>query len=356
MFPVILLNSISVFFAFLSKHSFRHGLKICFILIFLFLALRYDFGSDYQNYYIGFLNLNKYTYINYLDDSFHFEIGWLLLNRLFGNFGFFSMVIFLAAFNCIVYYHVIKKYVPVRYYWLAIFIYLFDPKFMLIHASAMRQSVAIAIFLLSIEYIYKRDLIRYLLCIGIAWLFHSSALILLPVYFIGYLNWKINNIWGNVIFLIFISLFIFGNIISPGLYFLIGNYFEGYEAYIGTVAEIGSGVGIIFMSMFFIFIIYFSRFQEKQKKIFFYIAIIGFMFIPLGLLVAMISRASMYFTPATIVVYPILMSNIKKPFQKFIFVFILMIFTLYTFFTFFNSEIFGKYYEVYRTIFSLPNL
>ena len=69
---------------------------------------------------------------------------------------------------------------------------------MLIQASAMRQTVAINLFLLAIPYIYNKDPVRYALCIGIAYFFHSSALILLPLFFLSYINWTINKISGSI--------------------------------------------------------------------------------------------------------------------------------------------------------------
>ena len=354
MYSVISLNIIVVLCAYLAKFKeFKFGLKLSFLLIFIFLAIRFDFGNDYMNYYKDFIAIGSYSSINYFDKTLYYEPGWLLLIKIFKPFGFFTLVTFLSFINCLIFYLFIKKYVPVQYFWLAVFIYVFNSEFMLIHASAMRQSIAINLFILAIPYIYKKDFLPYLFFIILGSFFHFSAIVLIPVYFLGFLNWRLNNLWGSIIFLIFISLFIFGNTISPVLFGLIGDFFQDYEGYIGTTAEIGSGIGVLFLSGLLIFIIYYSRFQPKEINILFNIAIIGFMFIPIGLLVAMISRVSMYFTPATIVVYPILISKIKKPVLRNIVTFFLIAFTLYTFYTFFNSEVFGRDYENYRTIFSV---
>ncbi len=356
MYITIFVNVLAVLFAYLAKYKeFQFGLKLSFLVIFVFLAIRFDFGNDYMSYYKDFIILNSYSAIDFLDKTLYYEPGWLFLIKVFQPFGFFVLVMFLSLINCIIFYLFIKKFVPVQYFWLAVFIYVFTPGFMLVHASAMRQSIAINLFIFAIPYIYKKDFLRYILCIVLASLFHFSALILLPVYFLVFLNWKINNFWGSIIFIVFISLFIFGDKISPILFNVIGNFFQDYELYIGTKTEIGSGIGVVFLSLLLIFVIYYSRFQNKQINILFNIAIIGFMFIPIGLLLAMVSRISMYFTPATIIVYPILIANIKKPIPRNTFTFFLIAFTIFNFITFFKSEIFGKAYESYQTIFSLPN-
>ena len=357
MATVFILNTISILFSYLAKYKeFKFGLKLAFLLIFIFLAIRFNYGNDYMNYYKDFITINSFSSIDFYDKALYYEPGWLLLIRLFKPFGFFTLVMVLSLLNCVIFYLFIKRYVPVQYYWIAVFIYVFTPGFMLVHASAMRQSIAINLFIFSIPFIYKKDFLRYLLCITLATFFHFSAIILIPVYFLVFLNWRINNIGGGIILLIFLSLFIFGDRITPFLDNLIGNFFQDYEGYIGTGSKIESGIGLIFLSLFLTAIIYYSRFEKKDIKILFNIAIIGFMFIPIGLLLAMISRVSMYFTPATIVVYPLLIGKIKNPFQKNLFTFILIAFTLYTFTLFFSSEIFGEFYKNYRTIFSLPHL
>ena len=62
----------------------------------------------------------------------------------------------------------------------------------------IRQCIAIAIFLYSIEYIKKKKFIPYLLIILLASTFHKSMLIMIPVYFIARIavNWKSLLTWS----------------------------------------------------------------------------------------------------------------------------------------------------------------
>ena len=201
MFTVAILNIFVVFFAYQARHKrTEFFLKVSFGLIFLFLALRYNYGNDYSAYLKGFLEVNRVETIDYFDKYWHFDPGWIFLCRIFGPFGFFAMMAVLALFNCFVYYRFIRKYVPPAYYWFAVFFYVFNPYFMLVHSSAMRQSLAISLFIFSIDYIYKKDALRYFLCIGLAALFHTSALVLLPIYLLGVFDWKINKITAVSIF------------------------------------------------------------------------------------------------------------------------------------------------------------
>lgn len=159
----------------------------------------------------------------------------------------------LAAFNCFFYYRFIKKYVLPGYYWFAVFIYVFNTGFMLTQLSTMRQTLAIGIFLFAIDYINKKDPIRYGLCIGLASLFHGSALIILPVYLLGVLNWTINKKTAIILFLIYLLSFLFAQSFLPQINQLVSSNFERYEIYEGSM-ELGTGLGLMINSFFFKFI------------------------------------------------------------------------------------------------------
>jgi hypothetical protein len=317
MIATTLMGFLAVFFAFLARYrNMRYGLTLSFLLIFLFLALRYQFGNDYNSYLGIFEEINSYASFNLFDKTIHVEPGWIVLCKLFKPLGFFAMVAVLALLNCIIYYRFIKSYLPVQYYWLAVFIYLFDPGFMLTHASAMRQSLTIAIFIFSIKYIFKKDAIRYILCIVIAWFFHSSALVLLPVYFLGLVNWKINKVTATIFFLLFLSLFVFSSSIMPYINQLVSVYFDQYEFY-QDPGSVGSGLGILYVSITFLLILYFDRFQDKETSLLFKIGIISFIFIPLSLLIQLIGRMGMYFKVSLIIAYPLIQMNLhKKAYRK----------------------------------------
>lgn len=352
MVVVFFLGLFSMFFAWIEYYGhFRNGLKISFSLIFIFLALRYNYGNDYNAYYAGFLEIGKSNRVEYINNSDHFEVGWIFLNWLFRHLGFFTMTALLALFNCFIYYCFIKKFVPKKYYWLSIFLYIFNPGFMLIHCTAMRQSVAISIFIFSIEYLYNKDAIRYFLCIGMASLFHNSALILLPAYFLGFINLKINKLTGVIFLATFISLFLFQKSLTPYLSMFINTYFRKYEVY-QDAAIVGSGLGVLYLSALFILLLYYGGNQKNETALIVYLSIISFMFIPLSLFIEIIGRVGMYFQVATIIAYPIILVSIKNPVQKKIFLTILLFMTSYTFFQFFYSGVYKDAFGTYKTIFS----
>ena len=68
----------------------------------------------------------------------------------------------------------------------------------------------------------------------------------------------------------------------------------------------------------------------------------------------MLGRAGMYFQPAMIVVFPMILSNIKNSFFKTIVLGVIVTLTIYGFNEFFNSEIYSSSYKTYKTILSAP--
>lgn len=66
--------------------------------------------------------------------------------------------------------------------------------FYLFGFAAMRQSVALCVFMLSLKYLYRKKFFKYCVVILVAALFHKSVIITLPFYFITKLNFGIKSV------------------------------------------------------------------------------------------------------------------------------------------------------------------
>lgn len=148
-------------------------------------SLRYGVGTDYGNYVSIYNNLSNLSFSNYF-------IG--IASNL--EFGFFTLVkisklitgdyTFLFASSCFLtvlfFYKALKRY-DIKHSALVYFLFLttiFPTSF-----NTVRQSIAISICFFAFSYIIERKPKKYLLWIFIASLFHVSAIILLPFYFIN---------------------------------------------------------------------------------------------------------------------------------------------------------------------------
>ena len=354
MIETIVIGIISIFFAYLSRYkNLDWGLKVSFSLIFFFLAFRYDFGNDYQTYFLKFESISQLKEFSFdmLKDDF-FEPGWLLINWLFRDIGFFSMTIVLAFFSSLVYYHFIAKYVPPKYYWLAVFFYVFDTNLLLVQSSAMRQSVAIILFLFSIDFLNEKKMIKYALCVIVASFFHFSAILLLAIYFLVFVNKRLDKISGTIIFAVYVFLIFGSKILSPYLIDFVAVFSEKYQSY-KDEGVLSTGLGFAFYAVVLIILLYNEKKQDREIGFIFKLVIVSLLVLPLSLVLEMFGRFWIYFTPAIIVAYPNLISKINKPLHKIILCVILCTFTLLQFYQFFYSETYNEYFMDYKTIFSV---
>lgn len=360
MIATLIFNLIAVFLAWLeSNKSFKHGLVFSIITVFIFLALRFDFGNDYMAYLDIYNEINEVKIFD--PDTFSFkgnEIGWLYLNRFFGSLGFFIMIAFLAAFTCFVVYRFIKKYVPPKYYWFAVFIFIFEPYSMLVLSSAMRQLVAVSIFLLAIDFIIQKKIIMYLLLILVASLFHTSALFLSPFILLAFINWRIRIIHIVVVIIIFLIPVIYVSEIVNYIDIITSLYFDIYSGHMQK-SEIAMTLGIGFAINMFVYLIVVLIAQKEtdySNNIFIKITIISILMIPLSLGVQLISRINYYLLPVMMVVFPIVFIKIRQSLIRLTFTSIIILFTLYKFYIFFGSEVWKDDFGIYKTIFTAPKL
>ncbi len=352
MFTVAIINLSAVFFAYLARNkSGEHFLKLSFFIIFYFMALRYNFGNDYSAYMNGFYIINSNPNISYWGGDIHFEAGWIFLCRLFKPFGFFALIAFISLFNCIVYYRFLKKYVLPNYYWFAVFFYTFNSSIMLVNLSAIRQSIAIAFFLISLEYVYKKNAIKFLLCIACASLFHSTALVLLPVYLIGLFNYRINKLAAFFVFVAYLILFRLTEVIMPLISIFLLLNIKNYALYMEQ-SESSAGLGVLLYSILLLLILSYAKKLNNENLLMSKVAILHFAIIPLGLSVAMFYRIGFYFTPALIAVFPQLFLNIRPLFVKRSIVILVVLHTMYSYNQFMKSETYSEAFSTYRTIMS----
>jgi hypothetical protein len=392
MFVPFIVGTLAVVLAYLTRRKQNGvGLKLAFFVIFVFLALRYDYGNDYMNYLDGYNKITTQFRI-YLTGE-QWEPGWRLLHLFFRPFGFFAMIAFTSLATCVVFYWFVRSYVPAQYQWLAIFLYFFDPYQMLVAASGMRQNVVILLFLIAIKFLYEKNIIIYLLLTCAGAMFHVSGIILPPLVLLAYINVKLNKFIVSVIGLMFVSMFVFGQTLfyyaSQFVHRFTPTYAEQYLY--GWRIRLRTGLGFIYSMFQLIAIFYFAGIESAPhtetsegddkdmefaqsledseqmsidpkaaflnidaRRLLFKLAIIAFLFTPLSMQSMMFIRLNMYFTPVFIAVFPIILFTTRDRFFHLVFLSSLMAFTLYKFWGFFRSPVWVDKFGTYQTIFSAP--
>lgn len=343
-------SSVTVAFFFSQLRKGTVGLALSFLLVFLFLALRYDYGNDYISYLTIFEEISGAAISDYDPTEGDREIGWFILNRLFSGLGFFSMVAALAIFNCYVYFRFIRKYVPTKYYWFAVFLYVVFPDNMLIQLSAMRQAVAISLFLLGIEFIINRKAIYFLACVALASLFHTTALVLLPAYFLG--GKRIIFGKGVVLILVatYVSMLLLYTYLTPLVTWVMGLFGDRYQVY-EDQGVIGTGLGFVFFGVYLALLLFYHDRQRHANQVLFRIAMVSVYLLPFSISFLMLARVGYYFSVVSIAAIPIIASQINSLPLRGIFIAAWVSFAIYSYLNFFSSLIWKDAYAEYEVFF-----
>lgn len=155
--------------------------------------------------------------------------GYEILNKSLRYFDLpFQVLLFLISFFIYASYaKFIDKYSPNKMLSLTIF-YLTGYMFSLI---ILRQFIAVCIGLLSFKYVIERKQLKFLLAIGAALLFHSTAIILAPVYYLYGIKTNKRNM--ALLFAVFVAFAVTFSVVSNSL----AGLSEYYSHYVGKEEE-----------------------------------------------------------------------------------------------------------------------
>lgn len=225
---------------------------LLFLILFLPLALRYNIGTDYQNYvYL----IKEYYFFKH--NYFYFEPGWLPLILAIEKWNLSLQWFFVvpAFFSTLI---VLNEDVMERKY-----AYFCIPAYMSIAYlgafSAVRQAFAATIFLLCLKHFEKKRYWKTLFWLIIATLFHKSAVFYLPFLILASFNWKkMNKYRALTIYVIIVAVFVVYNAATFIITKVVGDTF--YANYINSAfnrpTEINSGLGILARQLLFILVLF----------------------------------------------------------------------------------------------------
>jgi hypothetical protein len=175
------------FYDFLKKNKAMTILLtgVLFLFFFFFAGFRYQTGWDWQNYTALFkeLPLDYDELINFIKNSgTSFETGYVMVNywvKLMG--GNVQWIFAMFAFLSIgIFWYALPRYTP--YVFVTLLIYLFNIYYL--NFSYIRQGFSVVLFFYSLQYIKEKNFKKYLFFTFISFLFHSSSVIALPLYFV----------------------------------------------------------------------------------------------------------------------------------------------------------------------------
>lgn len=326
------------FYVFFVSHLTRkfggagvRGLGLFFIGIALIgLAALRDRSVGTDTYeYVSWLQ-----YITNLDEafSFHTELGFNLL-VLFSSFLSDGYVLFLGliAFIVVFFYlwgiwrqERLYEYSVLAFFALGAYGFLFN---------GARQAIAGSICFFSIHYLLERKAVRYFLLIIVASFFHVTALVAIPLYFafVSRGNWRQ---FAVVALGVLVGVVYIGNIsqLASGV---AGDRYAHY-------GQSGVGGGYLFFVFLFAQAVFFFLMRKKTSDTERYSYLLGIYL--LGLIPAFVTvilkldpsgmlRLSNYFSHASILIWPMVLSSHVfaglKGFQCFFYVVFMFVFFFY---------------------------
>jgi len=335
-----------------NKQIANAKLVFSFILIFIYAAIRTDHGLDYSSYENMFNNIKNYFGTIYYNSTT--EIGYVLLNKIMPSHRILLVV--LSVFTCYTYYWLFRNYVPPKFYWFAFALMaIMGNTLLFFQLSGLRNAIAINIMTLATPLIIKRKFIPYILLTVLAFTFHRSAILIMPIpYFIATpFEFKRKNIliWSiTCIVLMVFSTSRLAEIISP----FINTYFNKYSTYIEHAIEYEfsakSTILLIIFVVTFLFLSFTVLSQVNLNNTEIVIFKLSLLFIVSPIFGALNIRMSQYFAPYFLLSGVIVMNRVKKPVLKNAYLGAMIIYLLYAFFI----DFMGKPnfpYEIYHTIF-----
>ena len=282
-------------------------------------------GTDTVNYETIFLYLQLGS--DWLRGSV--EPSFVILNDLVSSLGgdFIAFLITSSLLILILIFYAARRYSynPM----LTIFLY-YSLYFYFYAFNILRQSIAVAISLIAINYLIKQKHILYCLLILLAASFHYSALVMLPLLLVSRL--PINKALMIALVFFAMALGLFGTPIFLKTISLIGygSYVNEYE--IGSF--FGNFLNLILFNLFFTYIVLTINHKNIYLQLF-------FLFIVLFNLTARIpfgNRLLLYLSIYQILFIPYYLGHIRDPKKyKIISIIFIVILSYFTFFRVFGA-------------------
>lgn len=277
---------------------------ILWLGLFLIMALRAPtVGNDLERY------IEQFSSAQYFDvgDS-RTEAGYVVFLKILhffglGKRGFIVVVSFIVSGSFSWFFYKFSKNLAFTFL-MHVLVGLFA-----FSLTGIRQSLAVSLTLFAFYFAVRNQIIYFIGIVILAFTFHSSALIFMPIYFL--VKYKLNN-YKKIFLVICIGFFLaFAN-----QYLVSSLGFLSTEKYSNSYLENSKASGLNILPIIFQFCLVFSVviiWQIKNIKlmnidandlIFTFLSFLSVIFVMMAINLSIISRFSFYFTPYICVLIP----------------------------------------------------
>jgi len=349
------------FFLFLEINiDFKNKLKSEYYLLFIFINIiliivagARTVGFDYENY-LDIYNTVRLS--NYIENGI--EIGFAYLISIFNyvGFPFFVFTCFIALISISLKSSFFNEYSA--YPFLSLLIY-FSITYLISDMGQMRNGLALAIALWAFSDLLENKNKLFFLKIFIAFLFHSSAIIVFPVYFLL----KINRLKPMIMVFIIMILFyfVFFDIKSIIVFLSEKLSFSQLESRVALYvltedesAPLGLNLSLFLRLLIFtVLILYYNsginqfKYYDKFIRLYFYGICLYMIFNSVN---EFAFRFSNYFKILECVILPMFVAMGKTRWDKNLITFLIILYCSYSIFKILFDPIFGTVYLPYKNI------
>ena len=289
------------------------------VVLILVSGLRFDIGNDYQNYYYSLSrtinmvkigSMRQLLAVNFLAGN---EPATMLLCFIFQSFrdGFAWVLAVYSTVTIYLWYKILQR--EKGLFWGFFIIIVFGILFTTY--DQVRQAMAVTLMIYAIKYVESGRLNKFLLCFGIAFCVHYSALFVGWCYLLKFVRPRV-KIYIALILVLYAG-FVMGvwSKFLPRI-FQIADIYAGYASnkkYV-MVNETSSGLGFLAKVLLMTFVMYKTAKRKPLIANYLFVGICAFIFASGNL---NMWRMAYYFTWAIIPGFPIAMKAIPKKQQGF---------------------------------------
>lgn len=162
----------------------RACLGTIFLILFLVSACRFKVGNDYKRYLEFFRLIYRDQYVP-TEAGFNWIVR--LMQAIFGSETYLSIFALFALLTIGLMLYALYELSEDFFFSFFLFMcfsYYFQSM------NTVRYYLAIAITMVSIQFIFRREYLKFMCCILLASLMHKSVLIVIPIYLIAVCPWK----------------------------------------------------------------------------------------------------------------------------------------------------------------------
>lgn len=273
---------------------------LSFMPVFLISAFRYNVGTDFKNYEVYFYYVKNGSQLEGIERGY-----WVLtkisslISENSSSFFFLSSlvvcgVVFLAIYQ--------QSFNPP----LSIFLF-FGTTMYFVSFNGIRQIMASAVLIYSVKFIQKENIFKFFLFIIIATLFHSSAILFLPVYFVAKIKINLKRTI-MLILAVVVSIPIFDRIL------IFASSILGYSQYFNSKFNTGEFEIWFFLINLGVLLLFslFSNWRDINFQKYYWIQLISFITTTLSSFIPLANRITWYFMFVQIISVPFVLKQIRN--------------------------------------------